>query len=105
MDEQTILILIIIAVPFLALVVYAITNRPKIVTGPATVGSHSVEHSKVGARWSRGWNYLITFRLSDGDTLELYTTEAEYQTIKDGQTGTLFWDGNQLMDFVPDTPQ
>lgn len=102
MDEQTIFMLFIFAVPILALVVYAITNRPKIVTGPATVESHSVEHSKVGSPWSRGWNYLIIFQLSDGDTLELYTTEAEYQTIEDGQTGTLFWDGNQLMDFIPD---
>lgn len=105
MDEQTIFMLVIFGVPVLALVVYAITNRPKIITGPATVESHKVEHSKVGVRWSHSWNYLIIFRLSDGDTLELYTTEAEYQTIEDGQTGTLFWDGNQLMDFIPDTPK
>lgn len=102
MDEQTIFMLIIIAVPLLALVVYGITNRPKVVTGPATVESHSVEHSKVGAQWSSSWNYLITFRLSDGDSLLLYTTEAEYQTIQDGQTGTLFWDDNQLVEFIPD---
>lgn len=102
MDEQTLFMLIIFAVPFLALAVYAVTNRPKIVTGPATVESHSVEHSKVGARWSSSWNYLITFRLSDGDPLVLYTTEAEYQTIEDGQTGTLLWDGNQLVEFIPD---
>ena len=102
MDEQTIFILIIIAVPFLALITYGITNRPKTVTGPATVESHSVEHAKIGVQWSHSWNYLITFRLSDGDTLLLYTTEAEYQTIEDGQSGTLFWDGNQLVDFIPD---
>lgn len=105
MDEQTILMLILVAIPALALLVYAITSRPKIVTGPATVDSHKLEYSKAGGRWSHNWNYLIIFRLSDGDTLELYTTEAEYQTIQDGQTGMLFWDGNQLMDFVPDTPQ
>lgn len=105
MDEQTIFLLIIAAVPFLALLVYAITNRPKIITGPATVESHKIEHAKVGAAWSRSWNYLIIFRLSDGDTLELYTTEAEYQTIRDGQTGTVFWDKNQLMEFIPDSPQ
>ena len=102
MDEQTIFILVICAVPFLALAVYGITNRPKILTGPATVDSHNVETARFGGRWSHGWNYLVTFRLSDGDTLELYTTEAEYLTIEDGQTGTLFWDDNQLVDFIPD---
>lgn len=105
MDEQTIFILVICAVPFLALVVYGITNRPKVLTGPATVESHKVEVAKFGAKWSHGWNYLVTFRFSDGDTLELYTTEAEYQTIEDGQHGMLSWDGNQLMDFIPDNPQ
>lgn len=102
MDEQTIFMLIIIAVPLLALVAYAITNRPKVVTGPATVESHTVEVARFGGKWSHGWNYIIIFRLSDGDKLELYTTEAEYQTIKDEQTGTLFWDDNQLVEFIPD---
>lgn len=101
MDEQTIFILIIMAIPFLALIVYGITNRPKVVTGPATVESHRVEVAKFGAKWSHGWNYLIIFRLSDGETLELYTTEGEYQTIQDGQSGTLLWDDNQLVEFIP----
>lgn len=105
MDEQTLFILAIFAIPLLALVVYGITNRPKIVTGPATVEAHKVEHAKMGARWSSSWNYLILFRLSDGDTLELYATEAEYQTIEDGQAGTLFWDNNQLVEFIPHDPQ
>lgn len=102
MDEQTIFILIILVIPFLALIVYGIVNRPKILTGPATVESHSVEVAKYGAKWSHGWNYLIIFRLSDGETLELYTTQMEYETIKDGQHGMLSWDDNQLMDFIPD---
>ncbi len=105
MEAETILILSFFLIPALALIVYGITNRPKTVTGPATVVSHSVEHSKVGAQWSSSWNYLITFRLSDGDTLVLYTTEAEYQSIRDGQSGTLFWDGNQLVEFIPHDPQ
>lgn len=105
MDAQTIFILIILIIPFLALLVYGITNRPKILSGQAMAESHKIEHAKAGVRWSHSWNYLITFRFSDGDTLELYTTEAEYQTIQDGQTGTLFWDGNQLMEFIPDSPQ
>ena len=102
MDPQTILILVIIAIPFLALLVYGITNRPKIVTGPATVECHRVEHGKYGGKWSHSWNYLVTFRFSDGDTLELHTTLTDYQTIKDGQHGMLSWDEDQLMDFVVD---
>ena len=104
MDGQTIFLLAIIATPFLALIVYGILNRPKVLTGPATVDSHRVEHAKYGGIWSHSWNYLVTFRFSDGDTLELHTTLAEYQTLEDGQHGTLSWDGNQLMDFIPDIP-
>ena len=102
MDDQTIFILILIAIPFLALIVYGIANRPRIQTGPATVDSHRVEHGRYGGKWSHSWNYLITFRFSDGDMLELHTTLTDYQTIKDGQKGMLSWDGNQLMDFEPD---
>lgn len=102
MDAQTIFILVIIAIPFLALLVYGITNRPKILTGPATVECHRVEHAKMGVMWSHSWNYLLVFRFPDGETLELHTTLSEYQTIKDGQHGMLSWDGNQLMDFIPD---
>lgn len=105
MDGAMIMTLSFFALALVGLIGYGIANRPKILTGPATVESHSVEVAKFGGKWSHGWNYLIHFRLSDGDILELYTTEAEYQTIKDGQTGTLFWDDNQLMDFIPDPPQ
>lgn len=104
MDAQTIFYIFIIATPFLALIVYGIFNRPKVVTGPATVDSHRVEHAKYGVIWSHSWNYLVTFRFSDGDTLELHTTQEEYQTLEDGQHGILSWDGNQLMDFTPDIP-
>lgn len=102
MDEQTIFYLLFFSVPILALIVYGIVNRPKVITGPAAVESHKVEVAKFGGKWSHGWNYLIIFRLSDGETLELNTTQAEYQTIKDGQRGTLLWDDNQLVEFIPD---
>ncbi len=104
MDAQTIFYIVILGTPFLALAIYGIFNRPNVLTGWATVDSHDVETAKFGGRWSHGWNYLITFRFSDGDTLELYTTEEEYLTIKDGQFGILSWDGNQLVEFVPDVP-
>lgn len=102
MDAQILLYVFIIGTPLLALLVYGIFNRPKVVTGQATVECHRVEHAKMGVMWSHSWNYLLVFRFPDGETLELHTTLSEYQTIKDGQHGMLSWDGNQLMDFIPD---
>lgn len=102
MDGQTIFYIAIIAVPFLCLAVYGIFSRPKVLTGPATVESHNLETAKFGSAWSHGWNYMIRFRLADGESLELYVTLEEYQTIEDGQTGMLSWDRDQLMDFIPD---
>lgn len=105
MDGQTILILGIIAVPILALTIYSIVSRPQIMVGRATVLSHRVEFAKVGSRWSTGWNYLVTFQMTDGSEMELYTTEEEHQVLDDGQTGLLTWDKDLFYHFDPDVPQ
>ena len=40
-----------------------------------------------------------TFRLSDGEELDLFMGEAEYQVLKEGLTGTLQWQGTDFRYF------
>ena len=82
---------------------------PKL-TGPATVKSHRVEQGnyqgKAPTRYqgnSHGnWNYWVTFTLSDGEEIELYTGEAEFNTLKDGTAGQLTWQGKKFREFETD---
>jgi hypothetical protein len=44
----------------------------------------------------------VTFTLSDGEEIELYTGEAEYKALKDGTTGQLTWQGRKFREFDTD---
>ena len=79
-------------------------------TGQATVKSHRVEHGNYQGQAPTGyqgntrgnWNYFVTFTLSDGEEIELYTGEAEYRALKDGTTGQLTWQGKKFREFDTD---
>ncbi len=45
------------------------------------------------------WDHLVKFALSDGSEIELYTTEAQYQALADGDQGQLHWEGDTLLAF------
>lgn len=76
-------------------------------TGQATVKSHRVEQGNYQGQAPAGyqgntrgnWNYWVTFTLSDGEEIELYTGEAEYKALKEGTTGQLTWQGRKLRSF------
>ena len=76
-------------------------------TGQATVKSHRVEQGNYQGQAPTGyqgntrgnWNYFVTFTLSDGEEIELYTGEAEYRALKDGTTGQLTWQGKKFRSF------
>lgn len=51
---------------------------------------------------TQGWNYLVTFRLSDGDEIELYVSQEEFKLLKEGLTGQLTWHKDTLSSFEPD---
>ena len=82
-------------------------DKGPLMTGPATVKSHRVEQGNyqghAPTRYqgnTRGnWNYFVTFILSDGEEIELYTGESEYKALKDGVSGTLTWKGKQFREF------
>lgn len=79
-------------------------------TGQATVKSHRVEQGNYQGQAPTGyqgntqgnWNYYVTFTLSDGEEIELYTGEAEYRALKDGTTDQLTWQGNKFREFDTD---
>ena len=86
-----------------ALAVYAISNRSRDVTGPATVVSHRMELGKWGGRYSDNWNRMVTFRLIGGEEVELFVSKTEYDELTDGTQGQLTWDKDNLVHFEPDT--
>lgn len=94
---------IILGVSLLAFAVLVVTNTGgHTLTGPAKVVSRRVRVGQFAARGSSGWNYLVTFRLADGEEIELYAFEHEYNALKEGLTGQLTWFGDSLSSFEPD---
>lgn len=86
------------------------TTGGQVLTGRAAVVSKRVSEGNYrnaqrnAKTWyvGRQWNYLVTFRLSDGEMLELHTFENEYHTLKEGMTGQLTWHKQNLSGFEPD---
>lgn len=64
----------------------------------ATVRSHRMTTARFPTPGST-WNYLVSFTLSDGSQVELHTMEVQYNALKDGQTGLLSWEGENLLSF------
>lgn len=71
-------------------------------TGYATVKSHRVAQGRYVGKAPSRWNYLVTFGLSDGEELELYVTDDVFNTLKEGQSGQLTWQGKRFYHFDSD---
>lgn len=71
------------------------TKAPQL-TGPATLLT-------LNAEYRHGWYYIGIFSLTDGEEIRLYMLRHWYDTLKEGQTGLLTWQGKTLVDFEPDT--
>ena len=67
-------------------------------TDTATVKSHRMEMARVPTPGNT-WNWLVTFTLSDGSEVDLHTEETQYKELKDGQSGTLTWEGENFLNF------
>ena len=68
-------------------------------TAPATVLSRRVETVYSLTKASSSWAYLVTFRLESGEELELSTDEEAYKHCKEERSGSLTWQGGQLVSF------
>ena len=73
-------------------------RRGKAQTSPATVKSHRMESARFPTPEST-WNWLVTFTLEDGKEVELHTLEIQFSELKDGQTGSLTWEGENFLSF------
>lgn len=71
-------------------------------TGHATVISRKVDQGRYLGKAPSRWNYMMTFRLSDGEEVELYVTDDIFSSLKDGETGQLTWQGKRFYHFDPD---
>ena len=75
------------------------TTGGQVLTGRATVVSKRVSEGNYRSAqrnaktWyvGRHWNYLVTFRLSDEQVLDLHTFEKDFHRLKEGTTGQLTW--------------
>ena len=98
MEQLIFIVLLLIVFPCTVWGLVALFSPKKLtLTGHATVQSHRVIQEST-------WNYLICFEFSDGSALELRTVKADYQTLKDGQSGQLTWEDDFLLHFDPDIP-
>lgn len=68
-------------------------------TSPATVASRTVRHNN-SIYHEDPWQYVVTFRLNNGEEAELITTEEQYKTLREGTCGTLTWQENALISFT-----
>lgn len=104
MDNRILMVLLMLTFP----VVEFFYNRwayrdkedkgPKL-TGFATVKAHRAEQGRYLGKAPSRWNFIVTFTLSDGEELELYTFEEHFHALKDGTSGQLTWQGRNFLEF------
>lgn len=70
-------------------------------TASATVLSRKVTRTNEITMYQESpWLYLVTFRLENGEELELKTAEETYSTLKEGLAGKLTWQEGRLVSFA-----
>ena len=70
-------------------------------TAAATLLSRSVKHTNTIYNESP-WLFLATFRLENGEALELKTSEETYRKLPEGTSGSLTWQEHNLVAFNPE---
>ena len=55
--------------------------------------------NRTGRSSGMGYNYVLTFRLEDGQEIKLYSHDYEYGALKEGMTGLLTWKGPYFVRF------
>lgn len=74
----------------------------KELTGHATVLSRRVDQgSPVAGGGHTRWNYKVVFQVGNQE-LDLYVTQSQFPRLKEGITGQLTWQKENLIDFIPD---
>lgn len=103
------ILLIIVVIAAIALILMQALSGDRELSAHVHVTSHRVaqraEMPKEDARYVGNWNYLVTFTLSDGEDMELYTIQEDFRSLTDGTCGWLTWQGKRFVHFEPDTEE
>ena len=93
-------------VPLLIVLIYRFLTRDRRRErlGQAEVLSKTPELAiGSGMFGNNNWNYKVQFRVG-GSEFFLYALKDDYDTLEPGMTGTLTWQEENMLDFIPDTP-
>ena len=77
-----------------------LNDLPPEQTARATVLSRRVDTCYSLSKTDSSWAYLVTFRLENGQELELKTEEKDYAKFKEGTSLSITWQGEALTGFV-----
>ena len=75
-------------------------EKPETQTSRAIVLSRRVDTCYRLEQSDSSWAYLVTFRLENGEEIELRTDEDIYKFCTEGKSGSLTWQGTQLVAFA-----
>lgn len=67
-------------------------------TSAATVVSRSVQHNN-SIYHEAPWQYVVTFRLENGEEKALITAEDVFKALTEGNAGVLTWQEARLLSF------
>lgn len=69
-------------------------------TSRATILSRRVDTCYRLAKSDSSWAYLVTFRLENGEEVQLNVSESDYKKMKDGTSLSITWKGDTLTSFI-----
>ena len=67
--------------------------KATVISKEVVPGTHGAGRSKLG------YSYAVTFRTTDGQTLELFAYEEEFGALREGMSGMLSYRGRYFVDF------
>ena len=69
-------------------------------TASATVLSRKVDTNYSLTKSDSSWAYLVTFRLDNGEEIQLHVTETDFKKLKEGTSLSVTWQGENLTSFI-----
>ena len=86
------------------LIHHLLTRNKGIMTAQATVVSKTPELAIGSSTFgNNNWNYKVVFEAGSAEIV-LYAIRQDYDLLEPGMTGTLTWQKENLLEFVPDIP-
>ena len=84
------------------LIHHLLTRNKGIMTAQATVVSKTPELAiGSGTFGNNNWNYKVVFEAGSAEIV-LYAIRQDYDLLEPGMTGTLTWQEENMLEFIPD---